>query len=1132
MNLNTLFKSGLHSTRLTQKLIRVMKITTLLMIIGLSQVSAAVYSQQITLKEKNVSLDKALKDIKEQSGYQLFYEEGALLAPVTVSLDLKQATIEDALIAALKGQQLDFKIIEKTIVIKKKEESYIDQLKDKLKAAMASVTVKGQVTDATNQPMAGVNVREKGTQNVVSTDNNGKFSITLADNNAKVVFSYIGYETKELSTAELPSGVVITLKAAENNLQEVVISKGYYDEKRELSTGDVSVVSAKIIEEQPVTDPLQALEGRVPGLVITQGSGLPGANETVLLRGQNSINSGNAPLYVIDGVPFSSTSLTPGDIGGGALGVANNTGNVYTPGGMSPFNALNPDDIENIEVLKDADATAIYGSRGANGVILITTKKGKAGTTRVDVDFSQGAGQVAHFMNLMNTQQYLAMRHQAFNNDAIPFPSIANNPYDGNYDVNGVWDTTRNTNWQKVLLGGTAHYSNAQISVSGGTENTTFYVGGGFSRQTTVFPGDYDDAKGSLHFSLTHTSTNKRFELQLSGGYVNDNNNLPQVDLTLAALTLAPDAPSLYNPDGSINWQPYQGHETWQNPVSYLQQSANAVTNNLTSNLQLSYLILPGLYLKTSAGYGDDRLAQTNIQLGNALPPPLNTNPFALENNFGNTESTNWIIEPQLSYTRKIANGQFNALIGASFQQATSFSQDFNTRGYSGSALVLNPANASIFSLAGEGTSLYRYNAVYARVGYTWENKYLLNLTANRDGSSSFGPGRQWGNFGAIGVGWVFSKEKLIEDNLPWLNFGKLRVSYGTTGNDQITPYQYLSSYSTDAESYQGYTGLYPSRIPNPDYAWEVNKKLEGGIEVGFLQDRIHFEADYYRNRSSDQLINYSLPYVSGFSSVEENFPAIIQNTGAEFTLNTVNVKSGGFRWSTNVNLSFPNNKLVSFPGLASSSYGDTYVIGQSLFIQKLFTGSKVNPADGVYEFLGQKGYTENPVYPGDLMATAPITQKWYGGIGNSFSYKNFELDVFFQFAKQLAYSYWSSNSYDNAGAFNNNEPVALIGNTWTATDKNAKYGQLSTQSASDPNRELSFSDFDISNANYIQLKNLALSYSLPKSWQQALNLQNLRVYIQGQNMLTITNYFGLAPGGSGGLPPLRMITLGIHASL
>ena len=983
---------------------------------------------------------------------------------------------------------------------------------------MAQTTVSGKVTNELGEPMSGVTVKEKGTQNAVGTDAKGTYSLTVSDEKAIVEFSFIGYETQDLKAKDIPSGSVIILKSAPQNLQEVVINKGFYSEKQELSTGDVSVVSAKTIEEQPVSDPTLALIAQVPGLNIQQASGIPGSYATINIRGLNSIANGNNPYYVVDGVPFSSTTLTDyNGIHGGAIV-------------NSPFNALNPNDIESIEVLKDADATAIYGSKGANGVIIITTKKGKAGETKVNVDLNQGIGQVPHFIDLLNSQQYLQMRHEAFANDGIPFPSLANNPQDNNYDVNGEWDTTRYTNWQKVLIGNTAHYTNAQASISGGNANTQFLIGAGYNRATTVFPGDFGDKKGSLHFSLTNTSSNQKFKTVLTASYVNDNNNVPNEDLT-SSITLAPDAPAVYGTNG-LNWQVLNGTATWNNPLAYTLTSYNAVPNNLVSNLNLSYQLMPGLLISSSFGYNHDELNQTNLVPATAFGPPDNMSPYANESNFATNYNSGWIIEPQLSYQRKISKGNLNVLVGGTLQQNTTQYYSNTGLGYTNPGLISNPEAADIYFLSNYQYSVYRYEALVARIGYTWDDKYLLNLTANRDGSSRFGPDHQYGNFGSVGAGWIFSKEKAVTDAAPWLSFGKLRFSYGTTGNDQIGDYQYLSTYSPNSTTYQGISGLNPTALANPNFSWEVDKKLEGGFDMGFLKDNINVSLSYYRNRTANQLVGYPLPSVTGFTSIEYNLPAVVQNTGFEASIHTVNIKSSNFSWTTLVNFTAPENKLVSFPGLPGSPYAYQYVVGQSLYIREAYDYTGVNPQTGLYTFkTADAGGV--PSYPTDIAHTPPLTQKFYGGIGNNFTYKSFGLDIFIQFVKQLGYN--PEYSFLNQpGTFNSNQLTSVLG-AWQKPGQTASVQLYGTES----NTQNLYSAYTLSNAmvtdaSFIRIKNVELYYRFPASWQGWANMQNARIYIRGQNLFTFTGYKGLDPENAANaqlvLPSLRVIMLGVSA--
>ena len=1109
-------------------LVRAVKLTVIIMLAGLLQVSARTTAQtRISINMRGATLEKVFSEIEKRSGYTVFYNTEVLKAAGAslVSLDVKDATIEDVMHQCLKGLPLEFLVQDKTIFVKKEIRRAVIESAVGPGSPIPS-TFSGIVRNEAGAPLPGASVYVMKLKKTLQTNKDGEFTLKdVPDGEYEVIISFIGYENyrTKVSVANHEAWLSADLKQSMSKLDETVV-KGYYSTTNRLNTGDVTTVKGEDIQKQPVSDPMLALEGRVPGLYIQQTSGVPGAYSTIRIRGQNSIANGSNPLYIVDGVPYSSTSPTSPIIGGGVLGIPPAAQPNITGIGASPFNDLNPADIESIEILKDADATAIYGSRGANGVILITTKKGKAGRTQFDLNAFSGVGKVTKFLKLMNTDDYLEMRHQALQNDGKATGLT-------DYDLNGEWDTTRYTNWQKVLIGNTAKFNSLQGSLSGGNSNTQFLVGAAFSNQGTVYPGNFSDQKGAVNLNLTHSSSDQRLHAQLTSGYINDNSNLPQLDYT-SYVTLAPDAPALYAGNGNLNWQALNGTATWTNPLSYNLYQASSKTNNLISNLNLSYLLLRGLQVKTNFGYSHLQNNETNFIPAAAYAPPNNNNSLYRSNNFSTTDFKTWIIEPQITYEKSIAAGKLNALLGITFQQNDQNAIGYQTHGYSSDALISDPLAAASSNLAGYQNILYRYNAFFGRINYDWQEKYLINITARRDGSSRFGPGRQFGNFGAIGAGWVFSKENLIQHNLSFLSFGKLRASYGSTGNDQITDYQFLSTYTPYSPTYQNITGLYPTSIANPNYGWELVKKLEGGIELGFIKDRILLSANYYRDRTGNQLVGYPLPRLSGFSTVQANLPAVLQNSGGEFTLNTVNIRSSTVIWSSSLNLTIPRNKLISYPNLATSSYANTYVIGKSIFVMKTFHVVGVNDTTGVYQYASAKGPTDDPNFPQDLKVTKPITQNWYGGFDNKIEYSGFELDFLFQFVKQIGHNYLFTSGY-SAGQFNINYPTAVL-SRWQAPGYVSNYGRFSTKTASDPYGNLHYgSDFGVADASFVRLKNLALSYRLSKELLQKMHLQAGRFYIQCQNLLTITNYFGLDPETQGKiLPPLRMITGGLQLSL
>jgi TonB-linked SusC/RagA family outer membrane protein len=1041
-----------------RKLLLAMKLTTLLLLIGLLQVSAKSFSQ-ITVKETNASLAAVLKTVEKQSGYYFVYNDQQIkLGNITV--DLKNATIDQTLKAFFADKPITYQVIDKNIVLLPKGASEPNFF-DRAKSFFAQVTVTGKVTDETGQPLISVTVKIKNTNTATATDAKGVFSLTVPDDKAIIAFSYIGYETVEFAAKDISTGSVIQLKAIQTNLKEIVVSKGYYSVKQELNTGNVTKITSDIIGKQPVNDPIQALEGRVSGLQISQTSGLTGSINTILLRGKNSIANGNVPLFVVDGVPYIGTSISSG-LGGGPIGNA----------GMSPFSIFDSSNIESIEVLKDADATAIYGSRGANGVIIITTKKGAAGRTRIDANFNTGWGNVGHMLPLLNTEQYLQMRREAFRNDKIPVPSIITAPTNTDNDINGRWDTTRYTNWQQALIGGTARYTNAQLSLSGGNTNTQFLVGGTYSFISTVFPGSFNDQKANANVHINHHSDNQKFQAGLSVVYSNDNNQLPGTDLTQSIL-LAPDAPLLYNNDGSAN---FESGAFQFNPIVSLFRRSTSISETLNAGLTLSYEITSGLQLKTNLGYTNLRVNQTTIIPAAAV---YNGSSNSRSNQYGSNSINNLFVEPQLSYGRKLGKGQLDVLIGSTFQDNKQNYLSILASGFSADVLIPNRQLATTVSISGNNTSEYKYNSLYGRVGYNWEEKYIVNLTARRDGSSRFGSGKQFGNFGSVGAAWIFSKESWLTD-LSWLSFGKLRASYGTVGNDQITDYQYLSSYiaSANGGNYQNTVGLIPNRIGNPYFAWESTNKFEAAFELGFLNDRIQLNANWYQSRSSNQLVGQALPIVAGFRTIQANLPATVENSGLEFDLHTTNIKSTNFSWNASFNISFPRNKLISFPNLESSSYRFTYKIGQPLYMQSGFLSTGVDPNTGVYAINDS----------GNAMPISSPSQRFFGGLGNTFTYKNLSLDVFLQFVKQTGTGYF--NYTFPAGSYSNtpNQPIYVL-NRWQKPGDLTNTGLFSTILAADPNFSLPQTNLAIVDASFIRLKNVALSYKLPAIWVQKAHI-------------------------------------------
>jgi TonB-linked SusC/RagA family outer membrane protein len=1069
--------------------------TAALLLAGFLHVSAAGYTQgKITLSLKKASLQNVFAAIGAQSGYTVWYDVDVLKNTTPVDMDVKNVSLQEALTIACKDQPLEFNIRGKMIVIKARIDKSVNDPSEK-------IDLKGRVLNEKGEPAPGISVTIKNSQTGAMTDADGWFELLNVDKNSILVFSGANIETKEESLNGRKE-LLVVVKIKVGRLDDVQVI-GYGTTTKRLSTANVSSVSSKEIEQQPISNPLEALQGRVPGMFIQSSSGIPGNNLTVQIRGINSIAAGTYPLYVIDGVPFTSTSL---DL------LSLSVGSTTTPKGLSPLNNIDPDNIERIDILKDADATAIYGSRAANGVVIITTKKGQNGKTRLTLNLYSGIEQVPHFIKMLNIQQYLQIRRTAFANDGIT-PTAVNAP-----DLL-VWDTTQNTNWQKKLIGSAAQVSDAQLSISSGNIRNRFLLSGSYHYEGSVLPENIGDKRINGYLNLEHNSSDNKFYANLSSSYSMDKNNL--VGDPTPYLNLPPDDP-IYDSTGKLFFRPNRIQE----PYTYLNLSFNTQTNNFISNLNLRYALLGGLNIQCNSGYTQTDLSQIQMTPAAAQNPARNPLGYTY---FGNNHLSSWIFEPQLNFVRKLKAGTINLLLGGTWQQSLTQGEVIDAEAFTSDALLNNIASAGNISILSNSYLQYNYTSVFGRVNYNLKDKYILNGSFRRDGSSRFGPGRQFGNFGAIGAAWIFSSETCIKENIHFLSFGKLRSSYGITGNDQITDYQYLSTYVPTPYTYQ-IPGLRASRIANPDYSWETNRKLEISLDLGFLNNRILLSTAYFRNRSGNQLVNYPLAGQSGFASFQSNLPALVQNSGWEITTNTVNFNSRQFKWNSSFNITLSQSKLLSFPGLAGSSYGTTnLVIGQPLNLVWGYHYLGVDPATGLAQIqdIDHDGMTN---FPNDYIHFGTTLPDYYGGLNNTISYKGFEFSFLFEFVKKIAQSLRSGWYSGAPGTFFNQEA-----NVWTKIWKQSGDRTPLPKPSTKLPYYYALSDAgDFENASFIKLKNLNLSYSLSDHWLKKKNIQNFRIFIHAQNLFTITHYEGFDPEASSAtvLPNLRVITAGLHCEL
>jgi len=1109
MNLNA-FNLGMPFKWLPPKILLIMKLIIVLMISFLMQVSAAGYGQKINIDKNNTSLKEVLENIKKQTGY-VFFSKDYDLKQAKISVKLKDADIDEALEACLKGLPLSYKIVDKTVFVQLKEKTFLERVV----ATLNSIDASGRVVDSENRPLPGASVKVKKTGKGVSTDKDGRFFLRGVEEGAVLVVSFIGYLPKEVSASANMGNVV--LEQSLSKLDEVQVI-AYGTTTQRLSTGNTFTVKASDIEKAPVSNPLLALAGRIPGVVITQSSGLPGSNVSVQIQGQNSLKNGNEAFFVIDGVPYQSQNLSSG---------INEAFSLSGAGTGSTLSFLNPSDIESVDFLKDADATAIYGSRAANGAILITTKKGKSGPTKVDLNMQNGWGKVTRKIDLLNTDEYIEMRKEAIRNNNSEIGET-------DYDLNGAWDPKRYTDWQKELIGNNSHYTNAQLSISGGNSQTQFLAGGGYNRETTVFSPDFDDIKANVRFNLNHSSENNKFKFGLSSSYMQDMNRLPTLDLTNFALTMAPNAPALYNSDGSINWAFKNGNPGFptftSNPAAVLLRKYRAKTNNLISNAFFSYEILSNLQFKTTLGFNRLETNELSTTPQASFNPTLTNN--ARSSSYGNKNIDTWIAEPQLFYSKEFSFGHLDALLGTTFQRTQNDVQVFKGIGYSNDSQLESPTAATNITPSVIMQSDYKYSALFGRINYRFKERYIVNTTIRKDGSSRFGSENQFNTFYSIGTAWIFSEEPFFKSILPIVNYGKLRVTYGTTGNDGIGDYTFLSLYrnvTTDIP-YQGVGGILPTGHSNPYLQWEETQKLNLGLDFGFFNNRILLNTNFARNRSSNQLMPYPLGLITGFPGVQLNLPATVQNTSWEFLINAIPLKGDGFNWQLSFNLTLPKNKLIAYPDLDKSAFRDVFFIGKSTNTIKIYSFKGVNAQTGYYEFMNSSGeLNSSPDYEKDRTEAVNLDPKFYGGLSNTLQFKGFEFSFLFQYVKQIAQNYRFGTYFP--GFFNTNLPANFV-DRWQQPSDIAPIQKVSNGFDQFGSLDAAFqSNAAYSDASYLRLKNASLSYTFPKKWLNGLHMDLAKVYVQGQNLLTLTNFNGGDPETRSviTLPPLRVLSLGLQ---
>ena len=971
------------------------------------------------------------------------------------------------------------------------------------------------VLNENGQPLPSANLQEIRTKRGYRTNNEGIAIVQSSQQQLILIVSHVNMEPDTIDLAG--KGIkTIQLKRRITVLDQAVVI-GYERTTRRNLTSDHTAIDSVELAGVSNMDFPEALEGMVPGLLVTRTSGMPGSSSYITLRGQSSIYNNCAPLFVIDGVIFAPGNQSMLNL------PANNSG-----GSLDPLSLISPSDIEHIEVLKDGDATAIYGSRGANGVILITTRHAKKNGMQWHLESSTGIGQVARRVPLMNGRQYLDMRREAFRNDNLVGSMTPTNAADLL-----VWDTTRYTNWPQWLLGGLAHTNSLRFTVSGADQNNSFFLGVGGLHETTVFPTHPVHQRANGCLNLAHTGAGGRWAFNLSALLgLDQNNQFMFEDPTYYTLT-APDAPTK-NSDGSLYFSP--DSIPYLNPLSLLRQPYKALTHNYLTAGTFHYNLCSWLIFKADLGYNlvsNHESGYTPISAQNPLIRPRGIAYFA------NTTYTSWIIEPQVEVKKRFGKFSFNNLDGFSWQRQTASTNSQIDTGYTNDAALGRPLSTNSLTDTSIAPANYDYRAAFGRFSGNYDNILFINLTGRLDGSNRFGNGIHYASFYSIGGAFVFSELNQIRNSLPFLSLGKLRANTGLTGNDQIGDHQ-ASSYSpTSSPGFNNIPGFFSSNQVAAGSSWETILKKEIALDLGFVHDRYLFTLDYYRHQSKDQLLPTSNPN-PGMPDIFQNWPAVLRNAGWELSLSARLIEKRQFSWTIEANWSLPMNRLVSFPNIAGTPFSHVLMVGQSIDLVEGYRYAGVDPQKGIFTFrdLNHDGHIDEH----DMTVVGRLDPKGFGGLFTTLRYSNLEFQALFD-ARLITGTNFMTAIYANnppgsvlSGYFSN-VPTQLL-DRWPNPKQNVAFQQVTTSFLGAPGQAIFnyiASDARLANTSFCRLKKLVLSWTLPAAVTTRWRLSRATVFIAGQDLLTFSPYNKHVDPeiqSAVTLPPLRIVEGGIRVNL
>ncbi|MEO7215575.1 TonB-dependent receptor [Mucilaginibacter sp.] len=1111
-----------HGAPVCLKVILLMKAVFFLIMVTCLQVSAKVYSQQkFTLNVKQTDVSNILTKIQKQSEYRFFYNYTSVKKLGKVDLNVKDATI-DQILAFLMDNKLTYKLAENNVVIITTPDE-----------ASSQIMVKGKVVDKAGQPLIGVSVKIQGTTIGIITDVNGNFSLNAPDNSV-LELTYIGYVKKivQISGSET---LTITMEELPAALKEVVVV-GYGTSKKIDITGSVASIKGSDFQNLPVSSAAQALEGRASGVNIVRNDGSPGAAPSIRIRGTGTINDAN-PLIVIDGVPTSN------------------------PDALSD---INPNDIASVDILKDASSSAIYGTRAANGVVLVTTRKGsynqKLNTT---VNFYNGFSNPAKYLSLLTASDLYKLKRERYTNDGVPINDLWNNNY----------YATQRTDWQRAIMG-TGRVTNGDVNIQGGNDVSNYYFSTSIYNEKGII--DKSDFKRvSTRINSEH-KIKPWFKLgeniQLSYGQTNgfDNNN-SQTGLIFSALRFNPAIP-LVNDDGTYGTAKANSElGDINSPYSTIQQADRYNKKyRALANAFAEISFLKELKLRVNYAFDGTFNRSYNFNIADVNQVRQNTTSALTQTE---EEISSQLLESFLTYDKVFGKSHLTFTGGYSYQNFKDYGFSASRLGYDDTApdqRVLGTGNAQFnTSIQPQPSSL---QSGFARVFYDYDSRFLATVTFRADGSSRFAKGNQWGYFPAFSLGWRLSNEQFIKD-IGWISNLKLTGGYGELGNQNVRPYQYLSlikigsTYENGGYAFggTGVSGAAVTSIANPDIAWERAVMTNISLEAGFLNSKLNTTITWFNKDTKDMLIPAPTVGSAGSVTIPDQNIGTMNNRGVEVELNY----QGGdkVRYSVGANASFIKNKVTRLNG--EGTFFNTVVYGRSSReISRTYQGQPIASfygfrTNGLYQTQAEidsdpalaNDSRKGNIKPGDVRfrdlngdglidgndrtILGSPNPNVTAGLQGSVSYKGFDLSA--NFTGVFGVSLYNA---DRMQGIDPTYPFNLYAETlnrWTGAGTSNTIPRLSLDPSNDNYRT---SDLFVESGNYFSLKNVTLGYTLPSAWTKKASLNSVRLYASGQNVFIITNYKGYTPelGYTAGnlqrgvdvaqYPSVRTITFGLTVKL